>query len=320
MHDIFSSGKSRNSGSTSQSSSGDNSGAGAIGWLIGVILVVLVVVWIAVNVVIPVALLNSALAFTIVAFVVKRRRTLFSILALVGGCYMFFDVTYGWFSANFVNNVVGNAGWITAFVYINSAAIGLCTWFLVLPVWEKATSLADTDKQKHMLLKTSAILIVVIATALIPILYSSINNHFTPRQQSLNTNSIPTNSPDYSPQQTQVPVTENTIVDTVSKVSDSPFYVISVAAVQDETAAIQKVSELQEQGQSAGYLWIPDYASLSGALFYSIYIGPYATQEECEIAIEEYRKTHPTAYGILVSQERQRVEIRGIGKVTIKPN
>lgn len=93
------------------------------------------------------------------------------------------------------------------------------------------------------------------------------------------------------------------------------FYIISAAAVNTESQAKAKSSELRSAGNSTGYLWIPDYASLSGAKLYCVYIGPFSTQNDCEIATENYRKTHPEAYGLLVSQDRMRVQINGIGKV-----
>lgn len=95
------------------------------------------------------------------------------------------------------------------------------------------------------------------------------------------------------------------------------FYIINIAAMKTENDAKTKVRELENNGYKSDYLWIPDYASLSGAKFYSVYIGPYSTQYDCEVATEEYRKKHPEAYGLLVSQDNKRVQINGIGKVTV---
>lgn len=95
------------------------------------------------------------------------------------------------------------------------------------------------------------------------------------------------------------------------------FYMINVAAMKTENDAKRKVQELKKNGYETDYLWIPNYASLSGAKFYSVYIGPYTTQYDCEVATEEYRKQHPEAYGLLVSQDNKRVQINGIGKVTV---
>lgn len=95
----------------------------------------------------------------------------------------------------------------------------------------------------------------------------------------------------------------------------TPFYIISTAAVQTEAEAKALAKKLQTQGKQSGYLWIPDYPSLSGTNYYSVYIGPYYSQYECEVATEEYRILNPKAYGLLVSTENKRVQINGIGKV-----
>jgi hypothetical protein len=107
---------------------------------------------------------------------------------------------------------------------------------------------------------------------------------------------------------------------TGQKSNNDIFYIINVNTVKTESEAKVKVAELKNQGNSAGYLWIPDYASLSGAQLYSIYIGPFSTQHDCEVATEGYRKKQPNAYGLLVSQDKKRVQINGIGKVIINDN
>jgi len=99
--------------------------------------------------------------------------------------------------------------------------------------------------------------------------------------------------------------------------NNTAFFIINVAAVKTESEAKAKTTELKNNGNAAGYLWIPDYTSLSGAEFYSVYIGPFSTQYDCEVATEEYRKKHSDAYGLLVSQDRKRIRINGIGNVTV---
>lgn len=107
------------------------------------------------------------------------------------------------------------------------------------------------------------------------------------------------------------------IMQTQEQGKNDEFYIINIAAVKTENDAKAKAKELEANGNKAGYLWIPDYASLSGAKFYSVYIGPYSTQHDCEVATEEYRKIHPEAYGLFVSQDNKRIQINGIGKVTV---
>ena len=100
-------------------------------------------------------------------------------------------------------------------------------------------------------------------------------------------------------------------------VEQASFYVINVVAVKSKSKAESEVRKLEKEGYEAGYLWIPDYMSLSGAELYSVYIGPFFTQRECELAVENYRKKKPKAYATLVSHENKRVEIRGVGKVKV---
>lgn len=95
----------------------------------------------------------------------------------------------------------------------------------------------------------------------------------------------------------------------------SPFYIVSVMAVSKENKAKAMAADLKKKGYPSGYLWIPDYASLSGKKLYSVYIGTYATQNECEAATEELRKVFPDAFGTEVSQNTRNVYITGIGKV-----
>lgn len=99
---------------------------------------------------------------------------------------------------------------------------------------------------------------------------------------------------------------------------NTPVYIINISAIESEKLAQEAVAKLIKEGYNAGYLWIPDYASLSGAKYFCVFIGPFLTQNKCEMAVEEYRKVNSSVYGLLVSQENKRVEIRGIGKVTVK--
>ena len=170
-------------------SSSDQSGCTtAILWLVGIGVAVFVAIWLAVNVVLPVALLNSALALTVLTVTFKRYKTLFAALALVGGGYMMLDITNGWLSSIFVDKVVKDPIWIGVFVYINAFAIGKSVWFLVQPIWTKAQQIGPTEKRKGILLKTAIILLVAIGTLAAPTMYHTIQNRFT--QTTLRFNNI----------------------------------------------------------------------------------------------------------------------------------
>ena len=93
---------------------------------------------------------------------------------------------------------------------------------------------------------------------------------------------------------------------------EPPFFIINTAAVTSEDAAIRKAQALEKEGYLADYLWIPDYPSLSGAEFYSVYIGPYKTKTECAIVLDKYHAVAPKAYGTLVSYEPGRVVVNGL--------
>ncbi len=103
---------------------------------------------------------------------------------------------------------------------------------------------------------------------------------------------------------------------TISK-KTADFYVVSAIAVSKEGKAKAKAAELKKQGYDSGYLWIPDYTSLSGKNLFMVFIGKYSNQKECEEATEKFRKIYPDAFGTKVSQEKESVFIKGVGKVAV---
>jgi hypothetical protein len=100
----------------------------------------------------------------------------------------------------------------------------------------------------------------------------------------------------------------------------SDFYGIFVGAVNNENDAKAEVQKLTNEGYPANFLWIPDFNSLSGAELYGIYIGPYYDENQFAIEVEKYREISPGAYGLLVSDKNERVEIRGPNKIKKKVN
>ena len=97
-----------------------------------------------------------------------------------------------------------------------------------------------------------------------------------------------------------------------NKKMEPPFYMINTAAVKSESVAIEQVRVLEKDAYKADYLWIPDYASLSGAEYFSVFIGPYKTREECAIVLDKYHAIHPKAYGTLVSHNSKREVVNGL--------
>jgi hypothetical protein len=91
---------------------------------------------------------------------------------------------------------------------------------------------------------------------------------------------------------------------------DVPFYVVCSSAWKTLGEAKRKVRELERQGYKAGSLWIPEYESLSGAKMFLVYIGPFKTRRECKRALDNYRRINQGAYGIKVSHDPRREEVR----------
>ena len=141
----------------------------------------------------------------------------------------------------------------------------------------------------------------------VPLMYScvdveeSINRLLNEAEQSTETEEVPSNGNEI----------ENFNSD------NTPFYIINTSATKYENQAKIKVESLMSKGYKADYLWIPDYKSLSGAEYYSVYIGPFYSQYECEKFVGFYRGIDPKAYGLLVSHENKRVKITGIGNVKV---
>lgn len=164
------------------SSSSDNGCAQVIGWIVGVVIVVAAIVWLAVNIVLPIVLLNSALILTVSTMFYKPRKTLLAWLALIGGCYMILDITYGWFSINFVNKIVKDPTWLTGFVYINAAAVGVSTWLLIRPPWLRATADRTFVKRQEILVHAAFVILLCVPTVLVLVSYYGLGNPFRDAQ------------------------------------------------------------------------------------------------------------------------------------------
>jgi len=108
------------------------------------------------------------------------------------------------------------------------------------------------------------------------------------------------------------PEKEGTVLEAISELNTTaPFYIINIEAAEDELIASDKVRELRKTYEKANYLWIPDYASLSGKKLYSVFIGPFGLHEE-EAVMKELlsrKKTDKNAYALLVSHENKRIEM-----------
>lgn len=87
------------------------------------------------------------------------------------------------------------------------------------------------------------------------------------------------------------------------------YYIICVKAVKLEEDAKVEVKKLTSAKFKADYLWIPNYPSLSGNKYYSVYIGPFNTQSECKTALIEVKKFNPESYGCLISKTGKKLRL-----------
>ena len=100
---------------------------------------------------------------------------------------------------------------------------------------------------------------------------------------------------------------------TIAKVDDSKypygFYIINVSASANVNGAVSRVQELQKKGHPAGYLWLPDYESISDKELYAVFIGPFDGLDSCVKYLVEYQNEVPKAYAIKVNHEKKRFVI-----------
>jgi len=91
----------------------------------------------------------------------------------------------------------------------------------------------------------------------------------------------------------------------------SDCYVVITGSFAEEIYAINEVSSMKASGYTqSGYLWRMDYPSINDKYLYSTFLGPFQSYEECKMTLMPYKSSHRYAYGIKVSYENNRTEIR----------
>ncbi len=108
----------------------------------------------------------------------------------------------------------------------------------------------------------------------------------------------------------------------IAKVDDKKypygFYLINVSATANSDEAIQQVQSLQAKGHPAGYLWLPDYESLSKKDLYAVFIGPFSRIDTCIKYLSSYQKEVPNAYAVKAKHSKKRITIHN--KFDIRAN
>lgn len=93
-----------------------------------------------------------------------------------------------------------------------------------------------------------------------------------------------------------------------------PQWVIACQAEEERGTAEKHAETWRKRGLSAGVLWIPDFASLSGAKLWLTYVGPWPYKNGGESLRDTLREKvlpqYPDAFGIRVDQNSKRETIR----------
>ena len=91
----------------------------------------------------------------------------------------------------------------------------------------------------------------------------------------------------------------------------SDCFVVINGSYSEEVNAINAVSNMRSSGYTnVGYFWRPDYPSINDKYLYSTFIGLYQTYNECEKDLRIFKQSNAYWYGIKISKNNSRVEIR----------
>jgi hypothetical protein len=78
----------------------------------------------------------------------------------------------------------------------------------------------------------------------------------------------------------------------------APFWIIALNAFTSADSASAEVENLKKDGKDAGYLWIPDYSTLSGKKMYCVFLGPFYNEIDAGRTLIPYKKENPGAYAV----------------------
>ena len=89
---------------------------------------------------------------------------------------------------------------------------------------------------------------------------------------------------------------------------DKEYYIISYAGVEQEADAIAMVDSLKPNYENAGYLWIPDFTSLSGKELYAVFVDQSAYDTEIWKSYQAQKTDNKGTYIVRVNQSEERWE------------
>jgi SPOR domain len=85
--------------------------------------------------------------------------------------------------------------------------------------------------------------------------------------------------------------------------SQKDCYVIILGSFNNEEFARKDAANLKAKCiVKYGYFYRPDYRSTASEAFFSTFVGPYESIEECKMDMSSYLQTYKYAYGMRISQ------------------
>lgn len=289
-------------------------------WGFVVLAILALVVWLVFALVIPLTILNVSAIALFASLIWKKWNVHFLWTSVAGLPLGILNYNLEWFTNSLSNKF--DMGSTIPWLYALNIVAGLVSAYLLVrdhirvKMPERLAAM-EPRKKDYLLIASLAAVGIIIGglqissdgTAYASSTYSQPTDSYTspPRQSTSSTASS-------DQRRTSGTTSQGTSGNSTFK----PFYITIAVAVNSKNQARSAAADLKRKGYQSGYLWIPDYTSLSGAQSYAVYLGPFATQRACEVATEDYRKIVPSAYGTLVSHGKKRIQINGIGKVIEK--
>ena len=91
----------------------------------------------------------------------------------------------------------------------------------------------------------------------------------------------------------------------------TPSWIILAGAYSSRSEASDRARSLRSAGWDAGFLWIPDYGSLSGARMYAAFVGPVhlAQKDDAQRLLRELKREASGTYGLKLATSGPRVNL-----------
>lgn len=95
------------------------------------------------------------------------------------------------------------------------------------------------------------------------------------------------------------------------------YYILNYAATAEEKEAIEEVNSLRKTYPNAGYLWIPDFASLSGSEVFVVFLDQTKDQSKILELLDNSKAENPSIYAVRVNQSSERWAAYNSGDIRI---